>query len=279
EPERGARRRPRDRGMRPQGPSRRRRARVAASRELHRERGRRDVRRLPRADGRGAEAGLRAFRRRARARGAVPRAARAAAAPRGRGAGGELRRVRGARWTAVRIAALPPRDALPAVGQLIPSLRSVVVGLLILAGAVGAYVVAWDTPLFAVRTLDVRGGTPQLRAEARAALREEEGRSLLRVGGGAIDAQLRAIPEIRGFTYDRAFPHTLRVVLRREVPVLVVRRVPGPDAVLVAASGKVLRVLAHPRLSHLPRLWVEKQVPISVAERLPQPIAGAAAAL
>jgi len=179
----------------------------------------------------------------------------------------------------VRIAALPPRDALPAVRQLIPSLRSILVGLVILAAAVGAYVVAWDTPLFAVRTLDVRGGTPQLRAEARAALREEEGRSLLRVDRGAIDAQLRAIPEIRGFTYDRAFPHTLRVVLRREVPVLVVRRVPGPDAVLVAASGKVLRVLAHPRLSHLPRLWVEKQVPISVAERLPQPIAGAAAAL
>ena len=44
EPERGARSRPRDRGVRSQGPPDRRRAHLAAPRELHRERGRRDAR-------------------------------------------------------------------------------------------------------------------------------------------------------------------------------------------------------------------------------------------
>ena len=68
-----------DRGMRAQGPSDRRRAHLAAPRELHRELGRGDERGLPRVDGRGAQTGARPVRGRARARGAVPRAARASA--------------------------------------------------------------------------------------------------------------------------------------------------------------------------------------------------------
>ena len=73
------------------------------------------------------------------------------------------------------------------------------------------------------------------------------GRSLLAVDGGALDERLAALPGVRSFTYDRAFPHTLRVVVRPERPVLVLRQ--GVDAYLVAASGRVLRPLAHPHLS------------------------------
>src|SRR5205814_5932528 len=123
-----------------------------------------------------------------------------------------------------------------------------------------AFFGARDTSVFAVRTLDVRGGTPELQAQVRAALAGEVGTSLLRVSSGAVAAQVVPIPGVRSFTYDRAFPHTLRVVVRREVPVLVVRRVPGREAFLVGTSGRVIRMLPHPRLSHMPRLWVTKAV-------------------
>lgn len=171
------------------------------------------------------------------------------------------------------------RDQLPALGQLIPSTRSVAVGFALVAIAVGGYLVAWHTSAFAVRTIDIRGATPQVRAEVRAALADEAGRSLLSVSGSSIAGRLAPLPDVRSFTYDRAFPNTLRVTVRREVPVLVVRRVPGSDAVLVAASGRVIRHLEHPHLSHLPRVWVKKDVPITVGARLPRQIAGAAAAL
>src|SRR5581483_644169 len=134
------------------------------------------------------------------------------------------------------------------------STRSVAVGFALVAIAVGGYLVAWHTSAFAVRTIDIRGATPQVRAEVRAALADEAGRSLLSVSGSSIAGRLAPLPDVRSFTYDRAFPNTLRVTVRREVPVLVVRRVPGSDAVLVAASGRVIRHLEHPHLSHLPRV-------------------------
>jgi cell division septal protein FtsQ len=187
--------------------------------------------------------------------------------------------VRAVRRPTVRAAALPARDQLPDLGYLIPSTRSVAVGLALAVVAVGAYLAAWHTSAFAVRTIDVRGATPQIRSEVRLALADEAGTSLLSVSGAAIASHLEPLPEVRSFTYDRAFPNTLRVVVKRESPVLVVRRVPGNDAMLVAASGKVIRELRHPRLSHLPRVWVKKEIPISIGARLPREIAGAAAAL
>jgi cell division protein FtsQ len=163
--------------------------------------------------------------------------------------------------------------------RLIPSVRSIAVGLVILSLALGGYLIARESSLFAVTTIDVRGGTPQLRAQVRAALAGEVGTSLLGVNGAVVADRVGPLPEVRSFTFDRAFPHTLRVVVRREVPVLVVRRVPGSEALLVAASGRVMRALAHPRLSSLPRLWVKKDVPLAVGERVPREVAGATAAL
>lgn len=162
---------------------------------------------------------------------------------------------------------------------MLPSGRSFGLGLVLVVLAVGGYLAARETSLFAVRTVEVRGGTPELRAQVRTALAGEVGTSLLGVDGQAIGRRLAAIPGVRSFTYDRAFPHTLKVVLAREIPVLVVRRVPGKDAFLVAASGKVLRTLPHARLTHLPRLWVKGSVDIQVGDDLPAALAGASSAL
>ncbi len=181
------------------------------------------------------------------------------------------------RRTTARTAALPVRRALPDLLRLAPSLRSLLAGLAILLLAVGGYIAARETSVFAVRTVDVTGGTPQLRRQVEAALGGEVGRSLLRVNGAVLDERLAALSGVRSFSYDRAFPHTLRVVVRPERAVLVVRQ--GDRAYLVAASGRVLRPLPNPHLSHLPRLYVKKDVALTVGGTAPDVVIGAAAAL
>lgn len=190
-----------------------------------------------------------------------------------------MSRVAARRRTTSRTAALPARRGLPDTRFLLPSGKSVLAGLLALALTVGGYLAARETSLLAVQTIDVRGGTPELRAQVRTALADEAGVSLLAVDGDVIGSRLAAIPGVRMFTYDRSFPHTLKVVVAREIPVLVVRRVPGSGAFLVAASGKVIKALPHARLSHLPRLWVKSSVDVHVGQPLPPAYAGAPAAL
>jgi cell division septal protein FtsQ len=180
------------------------------------------------------------------------------------------------RKTSARAAVLPARRGVPEIGRLAPSGRSILVGVALLLVAALAYAGARETSVFAVRTVEVRGGTPALRAQVRQALRVELGASLLRVSSDGIDEALAALPGVRSFTYDRAFPHMLRVVVRPEQPVLVLRRVPGTEAYLVSATGRVIRPLAHPRLSSLPRLWVTKDVHVTVGAKL-SPVTAAAA--
>src|SRR5690242_3577309 len=185
---------------------------------------------------------------------------------------GEVAPVAARRRTTARTAALPVRRALPELVRLAPSGRSILVGLAILVAAVGGYALARETSMFGVQTLEVRGGTPELRRQVEAALGDEVGRSLLRVNAASIDQRVSALPGVRSFTYDRDFPHTLRVTVRAEHPVLIVRQ--GTQAFLVAASGRVLRTLAHPTLSRLPRLYVKKDVTLDVGSTAPPVVTG-----
>jgi cell division protein FtsQ len=169
----------------------------------------------------------------------------------------------------------PSNTRLPALGQLIPSGRSILVGLVLVVLAAGAYAAALETSIFAVRTLDVRGGTPQLRAEVRQALEGELGRSLLRVDEADVEQRLASLPGISALKYNRAFPNTLDITVRAERPVLVLRR--GPDAFLVSATGRVLRTLAHPHLSSLPRVWLPSHTQVTVNAKLPADAGGGAA--
>jgi hypothetical protein len=187
-------------------------------------------------------------------------------------------RVAARRRSTARTAVLPARRTLPDVARFTPSGRSILVGLAIFALAVAAYVGARETSVFAVRSIVVRGGTPQLRASVTQALAPEAGRSLLRVDEGDLDRRLAAVTGILSFRYDRAFPHTLRVVLRADPPVLVVRQLPSAYY-LISASGRVLRPLAHPHLSHLPRLYVPHESTVRVGQVLPAGLSAAAAVL
>lgn len=165
-------------------------------------------------------------------------------------------------------AVLTRPSAIPNLMRFLPSGRSILAGLALAAIAVLAYVGARETSVFAVHTLDVRGGTPQTRAQVRAALAGELGQSLMTVNRDALATKLSTVPDVLSFTYDRSFPNTLRVTVRREHPVLVLRQ--GANAFLVSASGRVLKALPHPMLSRLPRLWVTKDVPVTVGDTLPR---------
>jgi cell division protein FtsQ len=176
-----------------------------------------------------------------------------------------------------RAATLPARRGAPSLAALAPSGRSLGMGFALLALAVGSYAVARETSLFAVRTLEVRGGTPVLQAQVRAALKDEVGRSLLRIDGSSLAQRIDRLPGVRAFEYDRSFPNTLRVVITPERAVLVLRR--GADAFLVSTTGRVVAPLPHPRLSHLPRLWAKRDVDVTVGRSLPDALLPAATAL
>ena len=100
---------------------------------------------------------------------------------------------------------------------MLPSGRSVAVGLGLVALAVGTYALARSTSAFAVEEIRVEGTTPAVARQVRAALEHDVGTSLLALDRDLV-ARLEALPDVRTAVYDRAFPHTLVVRVEREVP-------------------------------------------------------------
>jgi cell division protein FtsQ len=169
----------------------------------------------------------------------------------------------------------PPRPALNLL-PFVPSGRSLAIGVAIALIAAAGYTAALETSLFAVRTIEITGGTPRLKAEVRRALAPELGRSLVRVGRGTLEQRTASIPDLRSLHFDRAFPNTLRVTVKAERPLLLLRQ--GSHSWLVSARARVLRKLAHPERSSLPRVWVTKSVPVQLGRILPAADGGLAAA-
>jgi cell division protein FtsQ len=177
--------------------------------------------------------------------------------------------------TTARAAVLPAGRAPFDVARLAPSGRSLAAGVALFALAAGAYAGARETSVFAVRRLEVAGGSPRVRAEVRRALRAELGRSLLRVDGDELERRLGRVPEVLAIRFDRAFPHTLEVTITPERPVLLLRR--RDQGWVVSATGRVLRQVRNTRLSSLPRAWVAREASIRVGATL-SPADGAVAA-
>ena len=166
----------------------------------------------------------------------------------------------------MRTAALPARRPFPSLSRLLPSLRSLVVGIVLIGLAAGAYVGARETSVFAVSELEIVGGSPRLKAQVRKALAPEVGRSLVRIRGGEIDRRVASIPGVQSVSYDRVFPHTLRVRVTPERPVLLLRR--GSEGWVISARGRVLRSVRNVRVSSLPRVWVPKETRVKAGATL-----------
>jgi cell division protein FtsQ len=150
--------------------------------------------------------------------------------------------------------------------QLLPSWRALALAFGALLAVAGGYLAARQSALFAVQTVEISGAPPAVAQEVRSALRPLEGESLLRLDLDAVGARLAAIPSVRSASFDRAFPHTLRVSVVAERPVAVLRR--GPEAWLVSARGRVIKRLQEPRRSSLPRIWAPLAISAAAGDRL-----------
>ena len=152
------------------------------------------------------------------------------------------------------------------MGRLLPSGRSVAVALVLVALGAGAYLLARESGLFAIRTIEVRGAPPAVAARVRAALQPFHGQSLVTLDGSAVERRLAELPVVAAARYDRDFPHTLRVFVRAERPVAVLRR--GAESWLVSARSRVLSRLVAGSRPRLPRIWLPKSASVSVGATL-----------
>jgi len=143
--------------------------------------------------------------------------------------------------------------------RLLPTGRSLVIGFALVLGAAGMYALARMTPMFALQRIEVQGASPALAARVRAALEPLHGKSLLALDGAQVEQRLNSLTSVASGSYDRAFPHTLRVVVRPERPVAIARH--GADAWVVAASARVLAASARHARRDLPRIWLTSDPP------------------
>src|SRR5579862_35203 len=146
------------------------------------------------------------------------------------------------------ISGLAPRARVRVT--LRPTRRSLLIVAGIAAAAVGAYFLARETSMFAVRRIEVTGGSPAERAAVVRALAPFEGTSLLSLHGGALVRRVEALPTIVSASYDRAFPHTLRLRIVPERPVAVLHR--GRETWLVSARGRVITPIPNRTRADLP---------------------------
>jgi hypothetical protein len=181
----------------------------------------------------------------------------------------------------VAVVPFPQRRRLGApdlarLAALVPTRRALLVGAAALGAAGVLYLGARETPIFAVRSIEIRGVHGAAAAHVRAALRPLEGKSLLALRGSDVEGRLAAVPDVQSATYDRAFPNTLRVVVVPERAVAVIRQ--GAAAWLVSARGRVLRTLPRDTHRSLPRIWLPRSADVQVGATVASDEGGQAAA-
>lgn len=137
-----------------------------------------------------------------------------------------------------------------------PSPRAILVAAAVAATLALAYAAARETSLFALRSVDLRGATPEVATDVKPILADVRGASLVALDRGELERRLRAVPSVRAASVDRAFPHTLEVTITPERPLAVVGD--GSHAWLVADTGRVVRAVAVGARPRLPRIRVER---------------------
>lgn len=152
------------------------------------------------------------------------------------------------------------------LARIVPSGRSLLVGFLLLSTAVGLYAAARTTSAFAVEQIAVEGAPPDVAAQVRSALAPVVGESLLEVDLAALTNRAELVPMVATASFDRAFPHTLRIAVVPELPVAVLRQ--GASSWLAAQGGRVVAELARGTRPGLPRIWLKRDVEVRLGERL-----------
>jgi cell division protein FtsQ len=160
------------------------------------------------------------------------------------------------------------------LARFAPTRRSLALGGSLLVVSLGGYLIARETPLFSIDRVEVQGGSAQVARQVHAALAPLVGRPLVGLDGSAVLQKVQALPTVVSASYDRDFPHTLRVTVVAERPAAVLRR--GPDSWLVSTHGRVMARLPGAAVPKLPRLWISTHTPVRTGAGLR--VGGAAAA-
>ena len=140
--------------------------------------------------------------------------------------------------------------------KALPSGRALALGFALLAAGGLAYLGARESSLFAVRQIRIVGAPPRVAAHVRAALAPLEGRSLIGLDQAAVERRLAGLPDVAAASFDRDFPHTLRVLVTPAHSVAVLRR--GTRAWIVSSDGTVIRSADRFAAPKLPRIWVSR---------------------
>ena len=154
----------------------------------------------------------------------------------------------------------------PDVARMVPSGRSVAVALILLVLAAGGYAAARETSLFSLQAVEVDGASAQDAARIRTALGALRGSSLVSLDVRDVERRLESLPFVASASADRGFPHTVRVAVRLERPVAVLRQ--GASAWLVSARGRVMARLERGARARLPRVWVPRTARVGLGDTL-----------
>ena len=116
--------------------------------------------------------------------------------------------------------------------------------------------------MFAISRIEVRGGSPRVARQVHGALAPLVGTSLVGLDGAAVLRKVDALPTVVHASYDRAFPHVLRIVVVPERPAAVLRR--GAQSWLVSVRGRVMESLPSRGGPKLPRVWISTRTTVHV---------------
>jgi cell division protein FtsQ len=142
--------------------------------------------------------------------------------------------------------------------QLVPSTRSLFIAFAVLGGVLLALVVARETPLFGVRSIEVTGAPAGVQRQVEKALADRRSDSLVGLDLAGARTDVAALPTVAAVEFDRAYPHTLRVTILPERPVAVVRQ--GAGAFVVSERGRVIARVPRTKRPELARIWVGHDV-------------------
>lgn len=156
------------------------------------------------------------------------------------------------------------RGEEPALASYLPSGRSLLVGFALVAGVLLALVVARQTPLFGVRTIEVEGAGPLVERQVRRALDERTGASLVGLDLDAAERDVAALSTVAEVRFDRAYPHTLRVDVVPERPVAIVRQ--GAESFVVSERGRVIARVEKGARPDLARIWIGRELTLVSGE-------------
>ena len=144
--------------------------------------------------------------------------------------------------------------------------RALLIGLGIVSALGLLYLGARETPVFALRTVEIQGAPPNMRQAVLQSLEETRGTSLVSLDGDAVVRRLEALPSVQSVSYDRAFPHTLRLVVLPEQPVAVVNQ--ASSLWVVSVRGRVIGRTSAADAPELPRVRYLPATPLAAGQFL-----------